>query len=50
MPPRSLRSLPPEGAFSPFGAAGQDCVWPPRSLRSLPPEGAFSPFGAAGQD
>ncbi len=48
-PPRSLLSLPPEGAVSPFGAAGRD-MKPPRSLLSLPPEGAVSPFGAAGRD
>jgi len=24
LPPRSLRSLPPEGAVRPFGTAGQD--------------------------
>ncbi len=50
LPPRSLRSLPPEGAVSPFGTAGRDCMLPPRSLRSLPPEGAVSPFGTAGRD
>jgi len=49
-PPRSLRSLPPAGVLSPFGAAGRDEMTPPRSLRSLPPAGALSPFGAAGRD
>ena len=48
-PPRSLRSLPPEGALSAFRAAGQALGEPPRSLRSLPPEGALSAFRAAGQ-
>jgi len=50
LPPRSLRSLPPKGAFNPFGTAGRDCMLPPRSLRSLPPKGAFNPFGTAGRD
>jgi len=44
------RSLPPEGAVSPFGMAGRYEVAPPRSLRSLPPEGAVSPFGTAGRN
>jgi hypothetical protein len=49
-PPRSLRSLPPKGALSAFGTAGQRfTAQPPRSLRSLPPRGAFSAFGTAGQ-
>jgi PAS domain S-box-containing protein len=42
-PPRSLRSLPPEGAGPPWG--GPAPVPPPRSLRSLPPEGAGPPWG-----
>ena len=49
--PRSLRSLPPEGAQSvPFGRpGGYGMKRPPRSLRSLPPEGAQSvPFGRPG--
>ena len=43
-PPRSRRSLPPEGARLPWGgpAAGWE---PPRSRRSLPPEGARLPWG-----
>ncbi len=49
-PLRSLRSLPPKGAVSPFGTAGRDWIVPPRSLRSLPPKGAVSPFGTAGRD
>ena len=48
-PPRSLRSLPPEGAQAAFGAARQTALTPPRSLRSLPPEGAQAAFGAARQ-
>jgi len=47
--PRSLRSLPPEGAVSAFGTAGRHWMSPPRSLRSLPPEGAVSAFGTAGR-
>jgi magnesium chelatase subunit D len=47
VPPRSLRSLPPEGAVSGFGRPGATDV-PPRSLRSLPPEGAVSGFGRPG--
>ncbi len=41
VPPRSLRSLPPEGARSGPGNPDPELV-PPRSLRSLPPEGARS--------
>ena len=48
-PPRSLRSLPSEGALSTFGTAGRYEMRPPRSLRSLPPEGALSTFGTAGR-
>jgi two-component system, NtrC family, response regulator AtoC len=39
VPPRSLRSLPPEGAGPAWERPGAGPV-PPRSLRSLPPEGA----------
>ena len=48
-PPRSLRSLPPEGAQASFGAALLEASMqqPPRSLRSLPPKGAQASFGAA---
>jgi hypothetical protein len=49
MPPRSLRSLPPEGAINTFGTAGRYNMVPPRSLRSLPPEGAINTFGTAGR-
>jgi hypothetical protein len=49
MPPRSPRSLPPKGALSAFGTAGQRRTQPPRSPRSLPPKGALSAFGTAGQ-
>ena len=48
-PPRSLRSLPPEGTLSAFGTAGRQLMEPPRSLRSLPPKGALSAFGTAGR-
>jgi hypothetical protein len=48
-PPRSLRSLPPEGAHSALRAAGRADEQPPRSLRSLPPEGAHSALRAAGR-
>jgi hypothetical protein len=48
-PPRSLRSLPPEGAHSALRAAGRAAEQPPRSLRSLPPEGAHSALRAAGR-
>jgi hypothetical protein len=45
-PPRSLRSLPPEGTqFAPWGGPAARRR-PPRSLRSLPPEGVqFAPWG-----
>src|SRR6185436_9750967 len=44
-PPRSLRSLPPEGAQCPSGGrAGTGS--PPRSLHSLSPEGAQRPWGS----
>ena len=46
-PPRSLRSLPPEGAAASLGAARREAEQPPRSLRSLPPEGAAASLGAA---
>ncbi len=36
-PPRSLRSLPPEGARALIGNGPAEGVAPPRSLRSLPP-------------
>jgi 8-amino-7-oxononanoate synthase len=49
-PPRSLRSLPPEGAQASLGAARQEALTPPRSLRSLPPEGAQASLGAARQE
>jgi cytochrome c oxidase cbb3-type subunit 3 len=42
-PPRSLRSLPPEGARPPWG--GPAAGGPPRSLRWLPPEEARPPSG-----
>ena len=45
--PRSLRSLPPEGAHSALRAAARIDGRPPRSLRSLPPEGAHSALRAA---
>jgi type VI secretion system protein ImpE len=41
-PPRSLRSLPPEGAGPPSERPSGGPV-PPRSLRSLPPDGAGTP-------
>src|SRR3954468_14924999 len=41
-PPRSLRSLPPEGAESVPRDGPSGLTQPPRSLRSLPPEGAES--------
>jgi hypothetical protein len=47
--PTSLRSVPPEGALSPFGTAGRYESLPPTSLRSVPPKGALSPFGTAGR-
>jgi hypothetical protein len=47
VPPRSLRSLPPEGAVSGFGRPGAADMVPPSSLRSLPPGGARQPLGAA---
>src|SRR6218665_803219 len=46
-PPRSLRSLPPEGVVFRLGAARRRNLWPPRSLRSLPPEGVAFRLGAA---
>ena len=46
-PPRSLRSLPPEGAAGAFGRPGGAGMKPPRSLRSLPPGGATALLGAA---
>ena len=49
-PPRSLRSLPPEGASQRLRAAGRrEMEQPPRSLRSLPPEGASQRLRAAGR-
>ena len=48
-PPRSLCSLPPEGAFQVLRAAGRTDLVPPRSLCSLPPEGAFQVLRAAGR-
>jgi len=48
-PPRSLRSLPPEGVHSALRAAGRADEGPPRSLRSLPPEGVHSALRAAGR-
>ena len=47
-PPRSLRSLPPEGAFGPLGSGPALADMKPdgASLRSLPPEGAFGPLGS----
>ncbi|ARP93327.1 Asp-tRNA(Asn)/Glu-tRNA(Gln) amidotransferase subunit GatA [Bordetella genomosp. 13] len=48
VPPRSLRSLPPEGAASALGRPGGADGQPPRSLRSLPPEGAASALGRPG--
>jgi len=48
MPPRSLRSLPPEGARVALGAAHREMFAPPpNSLRSLPPKGAPASLGAA---
>jgi hypothetical protein len=50
LPPRSLRSLPPEGAHQSLGTARRDWKLPPRSLRSLPPEGAHQSLGTARRD
>jgi lysozyme len=47
-PPRSLRSLPPEGAAPSLGRPGGGRDEPPRSLRSLPPEGAAPSLGRPG--
>ena len=50
-PPRSLRSLPPEGAGQSLGTARRDWMKrPPRSLRSLPPGGAGHSLGTAHRD
>jgi len=47
MPPRSLRSLPPEGAAPALGAALRVLDRPHARSRSLPPEGAAPALGAA---